>query len=690
MKTRQWIFLFAFFVTAVKSQEVEDSSLFRLVTDSGENVSPGERGLLLYKGGTVCYDKFSDHSANAICRVLGYSRASNWTSGYHFNLIHQLGLINQLGFDITMFDVECGDDDWESCSYSTSEFCYHYRVFLSCAAEEPVDANLFRLVTNSGEAVSPGERGLLLYKGGTVCKDKFSDHSANAICRLLGYTRAINWESGYLWLKVQTGLDITLDDVECSEGDWGSCWFTTSHNCYHDKDVHMSCYTAEEVEDSSLFRLVTDSDEDVSPGERGLLLYKGGTVCNDKFSDHSANAICRVLGHSRASNWTSGYHYNLIHQLGFDITLFDVECGDDDWESCSYSTSEFCYHYRDVFLSCAAEEPVDANLFRLVTNSGEAVSPGERGLLLYKGGTVCKDKFSDHSANAICRLLGYTRAINWESGYLWYKVQMGLDITLDDVECSEGDWGSCWFSTSHNCYHDKDVHMSCYTAAEEVEQDLFRLVTESGEDVVEQERGLLLYKNGTVCHDRFNENSANAICKELGYSRSLNWTSGYHYNFNFQLGFNITLDDVECGDDDWGLCSYSTSNDCYHLKDVFISCTSDVTAEEDSNPFRLLNELGEEASPGDWGLLFYNGGTVCKDYFSANSAHAICKEMGYDSAINWSSGYYYGFDYQRGFNITLDNVECSEADWGSCWFSTSHNCYHGDDVFMACDPAGST
>ena len=95
--------------------------------------------------------------------------------------------------------------------------------------------------------------------------------------------------------------------------------------------------------------------------------------------------------------------------------------------------------------------------------------------------------------------------------------------------------------------------------------------------MVEQERGMLLYKGGAVCHDRFNENSANAICKELGYSRSLNWTSGYHYNLNFQFGFHITLDDVECDEGDWGLCSYSTSNDCYHLKDVFLSCVSGGT-----------------------------------------------------------------------------------------------------------------
>ena len=50
---------------------------------------------------------------------------------------------------------------------------------------------------------------------------------------------------------------------------------------------------------------------------------------------------------------------------------------------------------------------------------------------------------------------------------------------------------------------------------------------------------------------------------------------------------------------------------------------------------------------------------MCKDYFSANSAHAICKEMGYDSAINWTSGYYYGFHHQRGMRNYRRLVNCS-------------------------------
>ena len=53
---------------------------FRLVDEQGNEVSADERGLLLYKGGTVCDDGFDMHAANAICREMGYTEATNWTN----------------------------------------------------------------------------------------------------------------------------------------------------------------------------------------------------------------------------------------------------------------------------------------------------------------------------------------------------------------------------------------------------------------------------------------------------------------------------------------------------------------------------------------------------------------------------------------------------------------------------------
>ena len=107
--------------------------------------------------------------------------------------------------------------------------------------------------------------------------------------------------------------------------------------------------------------------------------------------------------------------------------------------------------------------------FRIVNNKGEDVETGDIGLLLYNGGTVCDDRFSDISANAICREMGHLRATIWKSGSSYnsefrnYRETQLLDITLDDVRCYESNWHACRYSTTHNCDHSEDVYLACYT-----------------------------------------------------------------------------------------------------------------------------------------------------------------------------------------------------------------------------------
>ena len=99
---------------------------------------------------------------------------------------------------------------------------------------------------------------------------------------------------------------------------------------------------------------MSKSGDDASPGERGLLLYKGGTVCGFIFSDYSASAICREMGYRQAAHWTSGYLYERDYQDRFDITLSEVRCDNEDWKSCSYSTNIWdCDHSEDVLLTCS-------------------------------------------------------------------------------------------------------------------------------------------------------------------------------------------------------------------------------------------------------------------------------------------------------------------------------------------------
>ena len=82
----------------------------------------------------------------------------------------------------------------------------------------------------------------MLSNGGTVCDDGFSSESADAICRKMGHNGHTTWTYGLRWSSIQSDLEINMDEVECSSGEWNSCSFTSSHDCTHDEDVFLECY----------------------------------------------------------------------------------------------------------------------------------------------------------------------------------------------------------------------------------------------------------------------------------------------------------------------------------------------------------------------------------------------------------------------------------------------------------------
>ena len=105
--------------------------------------------------------------------------------------------------------------------------------------------------------------------------------------------------------------------------------------------------------------------------------------------------------------------------------------------------------------------------------SDNTVGAGTQGLLIYNGGTVCDDFFSDNSADAICREMGYFSHTAWTSGNKW-QIQSELDITLDNVSCEDGYWSSCTFSISHNCAHTEDIFLRCNDFGKSVLEIAFR------------------------------------------------------------------------------------------------------------------------------------------------------------------------------------------------------------------------
>ena len=98
-----------------------------------------------------------------------------------------------------------------------------------------------------------------------------------------------------------------------------------------------------------------DSDQNTNTNS-GLLLYRGGTVCDDSFDQNAADALCSVLGFPGVnSGYTSGGPVLEDFRAGRRITLDDVTCGSSDWDDCTYSTTHNCAHSEDVFLQCGGK-----------------------------------------------------------------------------------------------------------------------------------------------------------------------------------------------------------------------------------------------------------------------------------------------------------------------------------------------
>ena len=107
------------------------------------------------------------------------------------------------------------------------------------------------------------------------------------------------------------------------------------------------------------FSLVDSEGNDITEGQQlGLLLYRGGTVCNEDqtisqyyFLLDYAMAICKEMNFTHALRWTVRESFDI--QSNYDIYLMSVKCSSAEWESCRFDEdTRSCEHSQDIFLSC--------------------------------------------------------------------------------------------------------------------------------------------------------------------------------------------------------------------------------------------------------------------------------------------------------------------------------------------------
>merc|ERR1719411_1727489 len=223
----------------------------------------------------------------------------------------------------------------------------------------------------------------------------------------------------------------------------------------------------------------------------------------------------------------------------------EVEKREDDSEEAAAEETE--EKREDAEDSAESENTEEENLdaravqarFTLVDYRGRRISGQREGLLLFNGGTVCDDHFSTNSAHAICRTMGFSHATRYRSGLVYGSFQSRKPIRLDDVICSSSHWSSCRSNAHHNCNHREDILLTCTGTG-------FKLLNSHGNVVTGRNWGLLTYQHGTVCDDYFNWNSAHAICRVMGYAYAAGWTHGLRYGRE-QSHRRITMDDLRYG-----------------------------------------------------------------------------------------------------------------------------------------------
>ena len=102
-------------------------------------------------------------------------------------------------------------------------------------------------------------------------------------------------------------------------------------------------------------------------------------------------------------------------------------------------------------------------MFQLADVFGNSIKDQQKGLLIYKGCTVCVDNFNMAAAHAFCKLMGYTDAMSATYGDIW-KVQKNFRVSSQTLSCSNSDWSACTFkyASKNKCNdHSKDVFLTC-------------------------------------------------------------------------------------------------------------------------------------------------------------------------------------------------------------------------------------
>ncbi|XP_072045350.1 uncharacterized protein [Amphiura filiformis] len=406
-----------------------------------------------------------------------------------------------------------------------------------------------------------------------------------------------------------------------------------------------------------------DTCADENTDECGSSPCQNGGRCEDGRNEYICICEC---------GWT-GINCEIdIYECGSRPCMNGGRCEDlVDGYSCRCSDGWTGINCEIELFETTTDEPIDPSGFQVRLTSGRNNYEG-RVEVFYNNtwGTVCDNWWSVNDANVVCRQLGLPHgaaqankgaAFGQGSGQIWLDNVLctGSENSLED--CDHAGWGI------DDCEHDEDAGVRCVNV---------RLARgrNSNEGRVE-----VFHDNvwGTVCDNWWSANDAKVVCRQLGLPYG--GAQAIRGAVFGQGSGQIWLDNVlcngsesileECDHFGWGI------DDCEHEEDAGVRCVN----------VRLVG--GINSNEGRVEVFHENlWGTVCDNWWSANDAKVVCRQLGLPYGSAQAIG---GAAFGRGSGqIWMDNVlctgsensleDCDHAGWGI------DDCEHDEDAGVRC------
>ncbi|XP_060571753.1 deleted in malignant brain tumors 1 protein-like isoform X2 [Ruditapes philippinarum] len=602
--------------------------------------------------GYICADDFDDAEATVICRELGFQGGFSYFQ-VRYNNPKNIGIpwlsnVNCTGQESYL--GKCGNVRWGSVDRCKSDtdpavYCYQkegYKLRL---------ANGTSKMSGRVEISIDGEWG-------TVCGTaKFDDEAAHVLCKQLGYTSGRSLQNGYFgegkgkimipYLRCDGNessifnCGIKIEPKEAIFNGRDGLNFvlrSTYYTCRtHKQDAAVQCYNR--------VRLSNTNDLNYGILEMYDEKTKWSAVCDNGFNQVTARVACRQLGYVDGKFQPGSV---LGANRSEKIAIIELSCngGEQRLEDCKY-TQGICPSNNYVTVYCNES----------VIKIKESLDLKIKGGLYYGSlevnkygfwGPVCPLNWTDSTANATCRQLGYV-------GGMAYNGTSRLDspMALGNFKCqgNKMNLSSCSYSGFNEdigCkypikgrFQRPTAGVLCYNHKEGVK---FR--------VDEKGRVQIMFNGewGRVCNSSWGDKEAGVFCRQLGY------IDGIKSTFDTRSKGHVWMNYIECSGTEKSIleCSNTWTPGSANCDDAGVVCLKSVMLTKGNFESHGAVEVNIN---NHWGL-------VCNDHWDQTDVDVTCSQLGFDSGVPLCCSPY-GYIKSHG---TMETIKCkgNEAKLTDC------------------------